>query len=142
MALLARKHQDRAQRPSDPLPELDPVALDELGMTQAEVEAFAERLHGWVVLPGMPDYPAAAAPHAAPRWPAFPQIIVFCEVVEDARLCLALAQDKALWAVPRSGRHSLADYSTCSGMIIDVSLMNGITVDPVAQTARVGAGAN
>ena len=37
------------------------------------------RLHGWVVLPGMRDYPKAAAPHAAPRWPAYPQIIVFCE---------------------------------------------------------------
>src|SRR3954451_12942248 len=142
MSVLARRHQDRAKRPSDPLPTLDPVALDQLGMTQAEVEAFARRLHGWVVLPGMPDYPAAAAPHAAPRWPAYPQIIVFCEIHEDVRLCLELAREKALWAVPRSGRHSLANYSTCSGMIIDVSLMNGISVDPVELTARVGAGAN
>ncbi|WP_053227008.1 FAD-binding oxidoreductase [Solirubrobacter soli] len=142
MSLLARKHQHRAKRPADPLPKLDPVALDELGMTQAEVEAFARKLHGWVVLPGMPDYPAAAAPHAAPRWPAYPQIIVFCEVYEDVRLCIELAREKALWAVPRSGRHSLANFSTCSGMIIDVSLLNGIAVDPVAKTARVGAGAN
>src|SRR5690349_5367906 len=141
MSLQARRHQDRARRPADPLPKLDPVALDELGMTQAEVEAFARRLHGWVVLPGMPAYPAAAAPHAAPRWPAYPQLIVFCEVYEDVRLCIELAREKALWAVPRSGRHSLANYSTCSGMIIDVSLLNGITVDPVAKTARVGAGA-
>ena len=44
--------------------------------------------------------------------------------------------------MPRSGRHSLANYSTCSGMIIDVSLLDGIAVDPVAKTARVGAGAN
>src|SRR5215204_6382759 len=142
MSLLARRHQDRARRPSDPLPKLDPVALDELGMTQAEVEAFARSLHGWVVLPGMPDYPAAAAPHAAPRWPAFPQLIVFCETRSDVRLCLELAKAKALWSVPRSGRHSLANYSTCSGMIIDVSLLNAISVDPVEKTARVGAGAN
>jgi FAD/FMN-containing dehydrogenase len=142
MSVLARKHQERAERPSHPLPKLDPVALDELGMTQAEVEAFAQRLHGWVVLGGMREYPAAAAPHAAPRWPAYPQIIVFCETRDDVRLCLELAQEKALWAVPRSGRHSLANYSTCSGMIIDVSLLDGITVDPVAKTARVGAGAN
>jgi FAD/FMN-containing dehydrogenase len=141
MSLLARSHQDRARRPADPLPKLDPVALDELGMTQAEVEAFARGLHGWVVLPGMPDYPAAAMPYAADRWPAYPQIIVFCEVYEDVRLCLELAREKALWAVPRSGRHSLANYSTCSGMIIDVSLLNAIAVDPVARIARVGAGA-
>ena len=142
MSLQASKHQERAKRPEGKLPQLDPVALDELGMTQAEVEAFAATLHGWVVLPGMKDYPAAAAPHAAPRWPAYPQIIVFCEVASDVALCLELARANALWAVPRSGRHSLANYSTCSGMIIDVSLLNGITVDPVAKTARVGAGAN
>jgi FAD/FMN-containing dehydrogenase len=142
MALLARKHQGRAKRPEHPLPQLDPVALDELGMTQAEVEAFAAKLHGWIVLPGMPDYPAAAAPHAAPRWPAFPQLIVFCETHSDVRFSLELARAKALWAVARSGRHSLANYSTCSGMIIDVSLLNGIAVDPVELTARVGAGAN
>jgi FAD/FMN-containing dehydrogenase len=141
MSVLARRHQDRAKRPSDPLPKLDPVTLDELGMTQAEVEAFANRLHGWVVVPGMKDYPAAAAPHAAPRWPAFPFLIVFCETHSDVALCLELAQEKALWAVPRAGRHSLANYSTCNGMIIDVSLLNQITVDPVAKLARVGAGA-
>ena len=72
MSLQASKHQERAKRPEGKLPQLDPVALDELGMTQAEVEGFAARLHGWVVLPGMKDYPAAAAPHAAPRWPGVP----------------------------------------------------------------------
>src|SRR3954447_14741589 len=127
MSVLARNHQDRPQRPADPLGKLDPVTLDELGMTQAEVEAFAAQLHGWVVVPGMKDYPAAAAPHAAPRWPAFPVLIVFCETHGDVALCLELAQEKALWAVPRAGRHSLANYSTCNGMIIDVSLLNGIT---------------
>jgi hypothetical protein len=92
MALLARKHQERAKRPEKPVPKLDAVTLDELGMTQAEVEAFDRKLHGWIVVPGMPDYPAAAAPHAAPRWPAFPQLIVFCEAASDVRLCLELAQ--------------------------------------------------
>ena len=85
---------------------------------------------------------SAAAPHAADRWPAYPQIIVFCETHSDVALCLSLAHEKALWAVPRSGRHSLANYSTCSGMIIDVSLLDAIAVDPVAKTAKVGAGTN
>jgi FAD/FMN-containing dehydrogenase len=143
MALQADLHKARAERRvKEQLPKLDPVALSELGMTQAEAEALDLKLRGYIVLPGMPDYPAAAAPHAAPRWPAFPQLIAFCETPADVRICLALAREKALWAVPRSGRHSLANYSTCSGMIIDVSLMNGISVDPVELTARVGAGAN
>ena len=52
MSLQASNHQERAKRPEDPLPKLDPVALDELGMTQAEVEAFAAKLHGWSCCPG------------------------------------------------------------------------------------------
>ena len=143
MALQSDLHKERAERRvKEQLPRLDPVALEELGMTQAECEDLERKLRGYIVLPGMPDYPAAAAPHAAPRWPAFPLLIAFCETPSDVRICLELAREKALWAVPRSGRHSLANYSTCSGMIIDVSLMNGISVDPIELTARVGAGAN
>src|SRR3954468_13076399 len=129
-------------RVAEQLPQLDPTALEALGMTQHEVKELERRLRGSVVLPGMPDYPAAAAPHASPRWPANPQLIVFCETAADVRICLKLARKKALWCVPRSGRHSLANYSTCSGMILDVSRMSGISVDPVELTARVGAGAN
>ena len=131
MALQSDLHKERVERRvKEQLPRLDPVALEELGMTQAECEDLERKLRGYIVLPGMPDYPAAAAPHAAPRWPAFPQLIAFCETPSDVRICLELAQEKALWAVPRSGRHSLANYSTCSGMIIDVSLMNGISRRP------------
>jgi FAD/FMN-containing dehydrogenase len=143
MPLRSDTHKARVeQRVAEQIPQLDPVALEQLGMTQKEVEDLERRLRGTVVLPGMPEYPAAAAPHAADRWPANPQIIVFCETANDVRICLRLARDKALWMVPRSGRHSLANYSNCSGMILDVSRMNGISVDPVNLRARVGAGAN
>jgi len=143
MALQHDLHKARVeQRVAEQLPKLDPVALEELGMTQAEVERLERRLRGSVFMPGMPGYEEAAAPHAAPRWPAFPLLIVFCETASDVRICLQLAQEKELWCVLRSGRHSLANYSTCSGMILDVSRMNSIAVDPVAKTARVGAGAN
>jgi FAD/FMN-containing dehydrogenase len=143
MALQHDLHKARVEaRVAEQLPQLDPVALEALGMTQAEAEELERKLRGSIVLPGMPEYPAAAAPHASPRWPANPQLIAFCETPADVRICLELAREKALWCVPRSGRHSLANYSTCSAMILDVSRMNGISVDPVELTARVGAGAN
>ena len=42
----------------------------------------------------------------------------------------------------RGGAHSFPGYSTCDdGLVIDLSLMKGIRVDPAARTARVQAGA-
>ena len=61
MALQADTHKARVEaRVAEQLPRLDPVALDELGMTQAEAEELERSLRGSIVLPGMPDYPAAA----------------------------------------------------------------------------------
>ena len=43
--------------------------------------------------------------------------------------------------VPRGGRHSYAGYSTTPGIVVDVSRLNGVDVDQVNGTARIGAGA-
>jgi FAD/FMN-containing dehydrogenase len=43
--------------------------------------------------------------------------------------------------VPRSGGHSYAGYSTCKGVVVDVTRMSGITVNHAAGTATIGAGA-
>lgn len=123
---------------------IDPVALEELGLDQATLIGFEAKLTGTIVVPGTKHYADACAPGpgTTPRWLELPQLIVFCETPADVRLSLELARRHAIWFVPRAGRHSLANYSSCSGMVIDVSRMNGIVVDPVARTARVGAGAN
>src|SRR3954467_8565562 len=74
---------------------------------------------GNVVLPGDPDYPAAAAQN--PLFPAHPQAIVFCEAFEDVRACLSFAKKHGLWIACRSGRHSTAGFSTNDGLVIDTS---------------------
>jgi FAD/FMN-containing dehydrogenase len=42
----------------------------------------------------------------------------------------------------KAGGHSFAGRSTCDGgLLIDLSNMNGVSVDPAKQTARAEAGA-
>ncbi len=101
--------------------------------------AFLHELSGRAVFPGDPDYDAARA-EFNPAYPGFPRIIVFCICLADVRACLKLARDFDLDPVARAGRHSLAGYSVNDGIVIDVSEMNGVFVDPDAKEAVVGAG--
>jgi hypothetical protein len=111
------------------------------GITKATADDFKwlqKHVIGEVVLPGDPDYPAAAAQN--PRYPEHPQAVVFCEAFEDVRACLAFAKKHDLWVAARSGRHSTAGFSTNDGLVIDTSRITYVTVDPERRTARVGAG--
>ena len=70
-------------------------------------------------------------------------MIAFCEVSADVRCCLEFARKYQVPFTCRSGGHSTAGYCLVNGgLVIDVSRMDDIYVDPGARTARVGAGAN
>jgi FAD/FMN-containing dehydrogenase len=71
----------------------------------------------------------------------FPQLIVFCEVFEDARRCLEFAAKYDLRVSIRSGGHSTAGYSVNSGMLVDMSRIKHVVVNPKTRRATVGAGA-
>ena len=65
-----------------------------------------------------------------------------CADVADVRSAIGFARAHDLRVAVRGGAHSFPGYSTCDGgLVIDLSLMKGIRVDPAARTARVQAGA-
>ena len=122
-------------------PKLPETVFSDLGIDRDQLAAFSHALVGEVVLPSEGGYASAARTsfQAAPRQP---KIIVYCEVEADVRGCLEWAGRHGWWVTPRSGGHSTAGYSVNDGMVIDVSRMKSVYVDPATMTATVGAGTN
>jgi len=71
-----------------------------------------------------------------------PALIVRCAGAADVIAALGFARSKDLPVAVRGGGHSVAGFSTADdGIVIDLSPMNGVRVDPDKQRAYVGGGA-
>src|SRR5262249_10334799 len=70
-----------------------------------------------------------------------PAAIAYCASPADIQSCLAFVRNFGLPVAIRAGGHSYAGYSTTTGLVIDVTRMNSITVDTGARTAVIVAGA-
>jgi FAD/FMN-containing dehydrogenase len=70
-----------------------------------------------------------------------PRLIVRCVNVADVITAVKFAARHQLLVAVRGGGHSGAGLGTCdSGLVIDLSRMKGIRVDPIARTAQVEGG--
>lgn len=103
---------------------------------KAEFEAI---ITGEIVWPWSPEYDTARKDFNN-VYPAEPILIVYVANYSDVRECLKLAHEADLWAIVRSGGHSLADYSIGNGIIIDMSRLTSIYVDRSAKTLFVESG--
>ena len=71
-----------------------------------------------------------------------PAAIVRARTVEDVRKTVRVAADHGALLAVRCGGHSLPGLSTCDdGIVLDLSLINQVTVDTAAGIAEVGGGA-
>lgn len=72
-----------------------------------------------------------------------PALIVRCINTADVVDAVNFARENDLHVAVRSGGHNVAGNAVCNdGMVIDLSEMKGIHVDPDARTARVQPGAD
>ena len=72
----------------------------------------------------------------------YPALIARCAGVADVIAAVRFARRANLAVAVRGGGHSFPGLSTCDGgIVIDLSPMKGIRVDPIERTARVQAGA-
>ena len=73
---------------------------------------------------------------------ARPALVVRCTGAADVIAAVGFARSNGLTIAVRGGGHSVAGFSTCDdGIVIDLSPMNGVRVDPAARRATVGGGA-
>jgi FAD/FMN-containing dehydrogenase len=102
---------------------------------------LAGLLQGDVVAPGNSAYDSARRLYS-PRYDSVrPGAVVFCESAQDVWRTVRWSRRHSIRIVARSGGHSYGGYSTCKGVVVDVTRMNGITVNAAAGTATIGSGA-
>ncbi|TMM21522.1 MAG: FAD-dependent oxidoreductase [Actinobacteria bacterium] len=109
-------------------------------METAALATFGEAFQGEIVPPGSANYETARS-----VWNAMidrrPALIARCAGVEDVLSAIRFARDQDLVVAVRSGGHSVGGFSTCDdGIVIDLSLLQGVRVDPEARIARVAGG--
>ena len=103
---------------------------------------FRDRFKGQVIGPDDPEYDQARVVWngIADRRPA---LIVRPTSADDVASAIRFARDQQLVLAVRGGGHSVAGFSTCDGgLVIDLSLMREVTVDPVSKRARAQGGAH
>ncbi|MGH3423859.1 MAG: FAD-binding oxidoreductase, partial [Nocardioidaceae bacterium] len=98
-------------------------------------------LHGTLIRPRDPEYDATRAVYNAmiDRRPA---AIALCADVADVRACVTFARERGVELCVRGGGHNAGGLGVADGaLVIDLSPMHDVTVDPQGHTVRVGGGA-
>src|SRR5207342_2714132 len=71
-----------------------------------------------------------------------PAVIVQPANAGDVMTAVRFAADTAMSVAVRGGGHSVPGFGTCDGgVVVDLSAMRGVRVDPLTHTARVSGGA-
>ncbi len=106
----------------------------------AAVSAFAAGLRGDVVRPDDAGYDAARDVYNA-MIDKRPALIVRCAGVADVIAAVNFARAQGLLVAIRGGGHNVAGNALCDGgLVIDLSGMRAIRVDPTRRTARAEPG--
>src|SRR5687767_7598683 len=114
---------------------------DRNDLSRDAIDRLRAKLKGRLILPTDPSYESArrvfywnAATERRPR------AIVQCVTEEDALRAVEFARRHELEVAARAGGHSHLGWGCSSGLIIDLSGMKRIAVDPLRRTARAEGG--
>lgn len=104
------------------------------------IEDFRQDLRGSLLLPGEASYEEARQ-----IWNAMidrrPALIAQCLSADDVVQAVTFARNNHLLVSIRGGGHNIAGHAVCDdGLMIDLSLMKGVRVDPIARRASVEPG--
>src|SRR5438874_13592278 len=112
-----------------------PVALEETA-----IQELVSRMRGELLRPSDAGYEQAIQVYNG-MIEKRPALIARCVDVADVIAAVNFAREHELTLAVRGGGHSGPGLGTCDdGLVIDLSDMKGIHVDPMARTARVAGG--
>jgi FAD/FMN-containing dehydrogenase len=121
------------------------LALTKLGggtaaIPQRAVAALRERIGGVVLTAGEEGYETARS-----VWNAMidrrPALIVRCASTADVRAAIEFAGNAGALLAVRGGGHNIAGSAVCDGgVMIDLTPLKSVRVDPDSRTAQVGPG--
>lgn len=98
-------------------------------------------IKGQVIGPGHDDYEARRQVWNG-LFDRHPAVIVRASDSDDVRRAVGLAAEADVPLAIRGGGHSFPGHSTCDdGLVLDLSLMSGVSVDVEQSTTRVAGGA-
>jgi FAD/FMN-containing dehydrogenase len=137
---------DRGGRPSTPhrSGSMDAITRPARGLEPAVGSDIIDRLRGALrgalLTPESPEYDRARA-----VWNAMhdrhPGLIARCAGAADVIAAVNFAREHRVALAVRGGGHNVAGSGVCDGgLVIDMSMMRSVRVDPVARTARVEPG--
>ncbi len=109
-------------------------------LEETAVQELTSHLRGVLLRPGDIGYEDARQVYNA-MINKHPALIARCVDVADVIAAVNFARDHRLALAVRGGGHNGPGLGTCDdGLVIDLSHMKGIRVDPAARTARVEGG--
>ncbi|MBP8298355.1 MAG: FAD-binding protein [Burkholderiales bacterium] len=122
--------------------DLPAVTLEgaEVVLSDAKVSRLARRLKGSIIRPGDAEYEGARKVWNA-MFDRRPALIVRCASVQDVQTAVKFAREHQLLTAVRCGGHSASGQSSVDrGLVIDLSPMRRVDVDPKARTVRADGG--
>jgi FAD/FMN-containing dehydrogenase len=110
-------------------------------MGKPTMDQLREQVRGAVITPDDEGYEQARRVYNAmiERRPA---VVVRCANAGDVISAVTFAREHQLDVAVRGGEHSVPGFGTCDdGVVVDLSPMRGVRVDPANRTARAEGGA-
>jgi hypothetical protein len=109
-------------------------------MTDEAVSRFEQSLRGRLIHPGDADYDATRALYNG-MIDKRPRLIARCVDIADVITAVSFGRDQGLLVAIRGGGHNGPGLGSCDdGLVIDLSTMRSVRVDPASRTVRVDPG--
>ncbi len=110
-------------------------------VSASELDRLRQTLHGEMLAPGDPGYDESRG-----IWNGMidrrPGLILRCRTAADVQRAVGFTAEHDLLASFRGGGHNIAGHAVCDrGVMVDLSPMDEVWIDPSKRKAEVGPGA-